>query len=204
MTDYVDYKASRRMDRFTHLALAAARQAETGCRARDRAGGRAGRRRGRDRDRRPQVVRGLHPGRSTRAAPTGQPVLDRPDHPEPRRRLGLDGARDEGAVAVGVHGLRRVEHGDRGRLDAGAAGWGLDARRSRTRGGRPPRPGRAAVAAASSPSRASRSIERRAAVQIAAAAITTRPTATPHGVLDDPGRRGWSRASWIAAPRPPP
>ena len=29
VTDYVDYKASRRMDRFTHLALAAARQAET-------------------------------------------------------------------------------------------------------------------------------------------------------------------------------
>ena len=29
VTQYVDYKASRRMDRFTHLALAAARQAET-------------------------------------------------------------------------------------------------------------------------------------------------------------------------------
>ena len=29
VTDYVEYKASRRMDRFTHLALAAARQAET-------------------------------------------------------------------------------------------------------------------------------------------------------------------------------
>ena len=29
VTDYVDYKASRRMDRFTHLALAAARQAES-------------------------------------------------------------------------------------------------------------------------------------------------------------------------------
>src|SRR6476659_3323605 len=29
VTDYVDYKASRRMDRFTHLALAAGRQAET-------------------------------------------------------------------------------------------------------------------------------------------------------------------------------
>jgi 3-oxoacyl-[acyl-carrier-protein] synthase II len=29
VTDYVDFKASRRMDRFTHLALAAARQAET-------------------------------------------------------------------------------------------------------------------------------------------------------------------------------
>ena len=29
VTDYMDYKASRRMDRFTHLALAAARQAET-------------------------------------------------------------------------------------------------------------------------------------------------------------------------------
>ena len=29
LTDYMDYKASRRMDRFTHLALAAARQAET-------------------------------------------------------------------------------------------------------------------------------------------------------------------------------
>ena len=28
VTDYVDYKASRRMDRFTHLALAAARQAQ--------------------------------------------------------------------------------------------------------------------------------------------------------------------------------
>ncbi len=29
VTEYVEYKASRRMDRFTHLALAAARQAET-------------------------------------------------------------------------------------------------------------------------------------------------------------------------------
>ena len=28
ITDYIEYKASRRMDRFTHLALAAARQAE--------------------------------------------------------------------------------------------------------------------------------------------------------------------------------
>ncbi len=28
VTDYVDFKSSRRMDRFTHLALAAARQAE--------------------------------------------------------------------------------------------------------------------------------------------------------------------------------
>ncbi len=31
VTRYVDYKASRRMDRFTHLALAAARQAESDC-----------------------------------------------------------------------------------------------------------------------------------------------------------------------------
>jgi 3-oxoacyl-[acyl-carrier-protein] synthase II len=29
VTEYVDYKASRRMDRFTHLALVAARQAES-------------------------------------------------------------------------------------------------------------------------------------------------------------------------------
>jgi 3-oxoacyl-[acyl-carrier-protein] synthase II len=38
VTDYIDYKASRRMDRFTHLALAAARQAEADA-ARHRAGG---------------------------------------------------------------------------------------------------------------------------------------------------------------------
>ena len=115
VTDYVDYKASRRMDRFTHLALAAARQAEADSGPRHRRGGRARRRGGRDGDRRPQVVRGLHPGaRRARPRPR-QPVLDRPDHPEPRRRLGLDGARHEGPAALRVHGVRRVEHGDRRR-----------------------------------------------------------------------------------------
>ena len=82
---------------------------------RHRVGARARRRRRRDRDRRPEVLRGLHPGaRRARPGP-GQPVLDRPDHPEPRRRLGLDGARHEGPAALRVHRVRRVEHGDRRR-----------------------------------------------------------------------------------------
>ena len=51
---------------------------------------------------------------STRARPR-QPVLDRPDHPESRRRLGLDGARHEGTAALAVHCVRRLEHGDRRR-----------------------------------------------------------------------------------------
>ena len=57
VTDYVDYKASRRMDRFTHLALAAARQARP-IPARDRPDRRPRRRRCRDGDRRSQVPPG--------------------------------------------------------------------------------------------------------------------------------------------------
>ena len=115
VTDYIDYKASRRMDRFTHLALAAARQAEADAGLDIAAEPERDRRRRRHRDRRAQVVRGVHPAaRRARPRPR-QPVLDRADHPEPRRRLGLDGARDEGAAALRVHRLRRVEHGDRRR-----------------------------------------------------------------------------------------
>ena len=115
VTEYVDYKASRRMDRFTHLALAAARQAETDSGLDDRADRRP-RRRGRcDGHRRPEVVRAVRqPAQRARPGPR-EPVLDRPDHPEPRRRLGLDRARHARAAALPVHGLRRLEHGDRRR-----------------------------------------------------------------------------------------
>ena len=115
VTDYVDYKASRRMDRFTHLALAAARQAEADSGLDDRADRRSCRCRRRDRDRRPEVVRAVRqPAQRARARPR-QPVLDRADHPESRRRLGLDRARHARAAALAVHRLRRVQHGDRRR-----------------------------------------------------------------------------------------
>ena len=80
-TAYVDYKASRRMDRFTHLALAAARQAEA-TPASHRADRRA-RRRGRcDRDRRPELFEAASTSSTARPL-SGQSLLDRADHPQP-------------------------------------------------------------------------------------------------------------------------
>jgi len=69
----------------------------------------------RDGDRRPQGLPGL-PQRApgTWARPC-QPVLDSRDHSEHGRRLGLDAARDEGALELAVHRLRRLQHGDRRR-----------------------------------------------------------------------------------------
>ena len=97
LMQYVDYKASRRMDRFTHLALAAARQAEADsgldiAPIADRVGS--------------AVATGIGGLKSfelcvdqlnERGPDRVNPVLDRPDHPEPRRGLGLDGARARAA-----------------------------------------------------------------------------------------------------------
>ena len=90
--------------------------------ARDRAGGGPDRRLGCDRDRRTAVVPGM-PLRARRARPgSGQSVLDPGDHPQPRRRLGLDRARDARPVALGVHGVCCLEHGDRRRSGRDPAG----------------------------------------------------------------------------------
>ena len=123
-TTWIDHKSARRMDRFAQLAVAAARQAEADCGHRHRGGGRPGRRRDRDRHRRAEVLRDLRRHAQRARAGPRQPVRDRPDHPEPRSRLGLDGARDKGPAAVRVHRVRCVEHGDRRRA-------GCDPARSR-------------------------------------------------------------------------
>ena len=114
-TDWIEYKQARRMDRFAHLIVAAARQAEKDAGLDDREGAGPRRRRGRDRDRWAQGPPGLL-RRSARArARSRQPVLDPGDHPEHGGGLGLDGARHERAAHLAVHGLRGLEHGDRRR-----------------------------------------------------------------------------------------
>ncbi len=112
-TVWIDRKASRRMDRFAQMILAAARQAESdsgvdiaaepdrfGASIATGIGGLA-------------ELSGVLP-RAAHARPgPRQPVLDPVDHPEHGRRLGLDRARYEGPADERVHGVRRVEHGDR-------------------------------------------------------------------------------------------
>ena len=115
-TEYIDRKQARRMDRFAHLIVAAARQAEADSGPRDRA---------KESDRVGAAIAtgigGLKAfqdchSRAARARPRPrQPVLDPGDHPEHGRGLGLDAARDAGPAQLAVHGLRRVEHGDRRR-----------------------------------------------------------------------------------------
>ena len=58
-TDWIDRKQARRMDRFTHLILAAARQADADSGLEIDEGAAPGRRLDRDRHRRPAVVPGL-------------------------------------------------------------------------------------------------------------------------------------------------
>ena len=101
------------MDRFAQMIVAAARMAEadSGIEIEPETE-RIGRLR-RDRHRRPQDLPGLlRPAARARPRP-GQPVLDPVDHPEHGRRLGLDGARHARPALVRVHGVRRLEHGDR-------------------------------------------------------------------------------------------
>ena len=85
------------MDRFTHLVLGAARQAEADAgldiaSEAERVGAAVA-----HRHRRPQVVPGLHRHAARARARPREPVLDPGDHPEPRRGLGVDGARHEAA-----------------------------------------------------------------------------------------------------------
>ena len=114
-TVWVDRKASRRMDRFAQMILAAARQAESDSGVDVVEGAGARRRVDRDRDRRPAELPGVLP-RAPHAGPRPrEPVLDPVDHPEHGRRLGVDRARHEGPADERVHRVRRVEHGDRRR-----------------------------------------------------------------------------------------
>ena len=114
-TIWIDRKAARRMDRFAQMILASARQAESDS--------------GIDIAKEPErvgasVATGIGGLRSYQdcydillAAGTRpcEPVLDPEHHPEHGRRLGVDRARHERPADVGVHGVRRVEHGDRRR-----------------------------------------------------------------------------------------
>src|SRR6185369_15181032 len=87
-TEYIDRKQARRMDRFAHLIVAAARQAEKDAgldisKESDRCSDR-------HRDRRAEGVPGLL-RRAFGAGPgSREPVLDPRDHPEHGRGLGLD------------------------------------------------------------------------------------------------------------------
>ena len=113
--EWMDKKDARRVDRFTHLIVAAARQAEADsgldiAKEADRIGA--------------SIATGIGGLGSFQEAyytlinkgpGPRQPVRDPVDHPEPRRRLGLDRARHARPAHVGVHGVRGVEHGDRRR-----------------------------------------------------------------------------------------
>ena len=110
---WIDRKQARRMDRFAQLILAAARQAEADSGIDIKADGDRDRRFDRHRDRWDQVLPGLlRHADLTRPRPR-EPVRDPLHHPEHGGGLGVDGARDTRAALVRVHGLRRVEHGDR-------------------------------------------------------------------------------------------
>ena len=114
-SDFIDQKAARRMDRCTHLVVAAARQAQAGRATRCRRRQRAHRDGDRNGARWRSIVRA--DGASTdepRPGP-GQPVLDRADAPEPAGGLGVDRARHTRPVARAEHRLCRLEHGDRRR-----------------------------------------------------------------------------------------
>src|SRR6186713_136221 len=111
---WIDRKQARRMDRFAQMIVAAARQAqadagievEPEC---DRVGVSFG-----------TAMGGLRSFEDTcdtllgRARP-GQPVLAHSDHPEHGRQPRVDRAWYEGPALRSVHGLRRLDHGDRRR-----------------------------------------------------------------------------------------
>ena len=104
------------MDRFAHLIVAAARQAEADSGLDDRSRVRPHRRVDRDRDRRPAVVPGL-PRRSCSSA--GPTASTRSRSRRSSRTSAPPGSRCElgtrGPAQLAVHGLRRLEHGDRRR-----------------------------------------------------------------------------------------
>ena len=77
--------------------------------------GRPHRRVDRHRHRRHPVVPGVLRHADPQGPGSRQPVRDPVDHPEPRRRLGLDHARHARPADRAVHGVRGVEHGDRRR-----------------------------------------------------------------------------------------
>ncbi len=97
-----------------------------GLRHRCRRRPRARRRVDRHRYRRAPLVSGLLRRPAPPGPRPGEPVLDPLHHPQHGRGLGFDRARHEGALDERVHGLRRLEHGDR-RRD------GRDSRRARRR-----------------------------------------------------------------------
>ena len=117
-TTWIERKQARRMDRFSQMALSAARMAEEDSGYRDRRGvGQGGRGRW-HRHRGSRCLRGLLPGPARARAGPDEPLLDHPDHPEHGRGLGLDGARDAGPARDRDDGLRRLEHGIGDGLDA--------------------------------------------------------------------------------------
>ena len=81
----------------------------------DRGGTGARRRGGGDGDRRAVRLRELLPDSPRARAGPHEPLRDRSDHPQHGGRLGLDGARRTGTARGRVHGVRRIEHGDRRR-----------------------------------------------------------------------------------------
>ena len=107
--DWIDRKTARRMDRFTHLVLAAARQAEkdSGLDIAAEA---------------PRIGAAIATGIGglqsfqdcydvlRERGPTVWAFLDSGHHPQPRRGLAVDRARHSGAAVLAVHGLRCLEH----------------------------------------------------------------------------------------------
>ncbi len=121
-TEYMDRKQARRMDRFAHLVLAAARQAEADsgldvAAESDRIGaavatGIGGLKSFQDcRDE-------LRDRGADRVSPFSIPEII----PNMGAALGVDGARHAGAALVPVHGVCRLEHVDRRRAGRDPAG----------------------------------------------------------------------------------
>ena len=123
-TEWVDRKQARRMDRFAHLVIAAARQAEKDSGLDIAEEDDRDRRRRRHRNRRAAVVPGLSDRAPRPRRRSCESVLDPRDHPEHGRRLGVDGARDARPAVLAVHGLRRVDHVHRGRAGRDPPGPG--------------------------------------------------------------------------------
>ena len=122
-TEWIERKQARRMDRFAQMIVAAARQAEADsgldiATEADRIGA--------------SIATGIGGLKAfqdcydtllERGPDRVNPFSIPADHPEHGRRLGLDGARHAGPALLAVHGLRRLEHGDRrgGRTRSGSA-----------------------------------------------------------------------------------
>ena len=118
-TRWIEKRTARRMDRFAQMIVAAARQAEADAEIRRLTRRRPGGRLHRDGHRRAAGLPGLLRRAARPRARSCQPVLDRRDHSEHGCRAGCPWSSARRSALLAVHGVRRLQHGDRrgGRCD---------------------------------------------------------------------------------------